>query len=170
VPIILSQRIDVESEYDDIPFVRYHYPKRYRNQICEGDLFLYYQGDRSKKENRYYFGIGVVGNIELASDDNHYYAQIMAARPFSKRVPIYHPEGGFYESIDFASVRKKENPAWQNSIRRISEGAFEAIVRAAGLETSAFCAISMVEQENNPINVLHLLNKRYKDALPEPQV
>jgi hypothetical protein len=62
LPIVLSQRIDTKSSYDDIPFVQYHYPSRYSNQIHTGDLFIYYQGDRFKKENRYYFGTGVIGN------------------------------------------------------------------------------------------------------------
>jgi len=58
--IILSQRIDIESEYQDVPFSSYHFPKRYRNQIHPGDQFIYYQGDRYKKEHRYYFGCGVI--------------------------------------------------------------------------------------------------------------
>jgi hypothetical protein len=43
--IILAQRIDYESGYEDIPFQLYHFPKRYRNQIRCGDMFIYYQGD-----------------------------------------------------------------------------------------------------------------------------
>ena len=45
--IILSQKIDTESPYSDEPFNSYHYPARYRNQIHEGDVFVYYQGNRS---------------------------------------------------------------------------------------------------------------------------
>lgn len=35
--IILSKRIDTESEYEDVPFSSYHFLKRYRNQIYLGD-------------------------------------------------------------------------------------------------------------------------------------
>lgn len=37
--IILSQHIDTDSNYDDVPFQLYHYPKRYNKQIKPGDIF-----------------------------------------------------------------------------------------------------------------------------------
>lgn len=49
--IISSQKIDTESPYSDEPFNSYHYPARYRNQIHEGDVFVYYQGNRSGWEH-----------------------------------------------------------------------------------------------------------------------
>ena len=63
MPIILSQRIDLVSDYADKPYFRYHFPKRYRNQVKTGDVFVYYQGDSKKLENRYYFGWGVIAEI-----------------------------------------------------------------------------------------------------------
>ena len=67
--IILSQKIDTESAYTgDEVFRTYHYPGRYRNQIHTGDVFVYYQGNRYDKSQRYYFGTGWIGNIKLGYD------------------------------------------------------------------------------------------------------
>ncbi len=55
--IILSQKVDTESLYSDELFNTYHYPARYKNQIHKGDVFIYYQGNRFNKEQRYYFGM-----------------------------------------------------------------------------------------------------------------
>jgi hypothetical protein len=66
--IILSQRVDTISSYEDIPFSRYHFPKRYLNQIHQGDQFIYYQGNKGVKEQRYYFGCGVVGKSCTAAE------------------------------------------------------------------------------------------------------
>lgn len=131
--LILSQRIVTKSEYNDIPFRRYHYPRRYRNQIKSGDFFIYYQGDRYKRENRYYYGCGIVGEITMSEDNEHYYAEILNGIKFPENVPIYIPSGGFYESIGFETVREKEKPAWQNSIRKTSEESFKKIISSSGL-------------------------------------
>lgn len=131
--LVLSQRIDYKSDYKDIPFKVYHYPKRYRNQIKTGDTFVYYQGDRYKKENRYYFGCGLVGKITPSDDGEHYYAEVINGIKFSAKVPIYNPAGGFYESIGYEKIREKVNPAWQNSVRKISEEAFKTILGSANL-------------------------------------
>ena len=61
--IILSQKIDTDSDYSDEVFETYHYPSRYKNQIHEGDTFVYYQGNRYVKEQRYYYGVGTIGQI-----------------------------------------------------------------------------------------------------------
>jgi hypothetical protein len=132
--IIMSQKIDYESNYDDIPFKIYHYPKRYRNQIKTGNPFIYYQGDRYKRQNRYYFGCGIVGEITISENGEDYYAEILNGVSFPKKVPIYNPEGGFIESLGYSEIRKKENPPWQNSIRKVSENAFKTIIERSGLD------------------------------------
>ena len=88
--IVLSQHIVYESDYEDIPFSIYHFPKRYRNQIHPGDCFIYYQGDRHKKDNRYYFGCGVIGDVFPDAVGEFYYAKILDGKPFKKNIPIYH--------------------------------------------------------------------------------
>jgi 5-methylcytosine-specific restriction endonuclease McrA len=172
MPIVLSQRIDTVSEYKDIPFVLYHYPKRYRNQIKTGDIFIYYQGDRYKKDNRYYFGYGVIGDIEISENEEDYYAHILEGIPFPKKVPIYHPESGFYESLDYDKVRQKPNPSWQNSARKLSDKAYQAILNHAGIKNDEHIkTMSFLEDKNifnnNPLQLLEQLNNKYKDLEPK---
>lgn len=96
--IILSQRIDTDSDYSDEVFETYHYPSRYKNQIHEGDTFVYYQGNRYVKEQRYYFGVGTIGQITTFDDEN-YYASLINVRKFNTKVPIYRvPFACFYLS------------------------------------------------------------------------
>jgi hypothetical protein len=140
MPIILSQRIDLVSDYKDKPFFRYHFPKRYRNQIKTGDVFVYYQGDSKKLANRCYFGCGVIGEITLdKKDDGSLNAEIRFGVQFPRRVPIHFDsnDGRYYESLGFRSVRKMPNPSWQNSIRKLTVPAFEKILLDSGLTVHA---------------------------------
>ncbi len=164
--IVLSQRIDTKSEYEDVPFDIYHFPRQYRSQIDSGDRFIYYQGDRWKKEYRYYFGCGVVGNVYPATD-KMFYADLLDGRPFIKRVPIYMPEGGFYESIDYMDIRTKPDPPWRSSIRPISDGAFSSILEAAGIDVSSGAVASQIESATDAIHILRELNTQYAGLRPE---
>lgn len=171
MPIILSQRIDTISGYKDIPYHLYHYPKRYRQQAKTGDIFIYYQGDRYKKENRYYFGYGVIGKIDVSEDGEEYFAQIIEGAPFPKKVPIYNPSGGFYESIGYNKVREKPTPAWQSSVRQLSEDAYKIIIKNAGISNDELiktvATLEVIEQNNNPLKTLNYLNEKYKDYEPQ---
>ena len=140
MPIVLSQRIDLVSDYADKPFFRYHFPMIYRNQIKTGDIFIYYQGDRKKLENRYYFGCGVIGEItpdrKAGGGMN---AEIRFSVVFPKKVRIYltSSEGKYYECLGYKSVRESPRPAFQRSIRKLSVFAFEKILIDAGLKVHA---------------------------------
>jgi len=127
--IILSQRKDIETTYMDRLFSLYHFPRRYKNQIRSGDLFIYYQGDRYSRENRYYYGKGKIGSI-YQTGSNDYYAELTDCYEFSSTVPIY-MEGGYFEQIDYHKVRRSINPPWQSSIRPLSEKAAEKILSLA---------------------------------------
>lgn len=48
MPIILSQRIDLVSDYQDKPYFRYHFPKRYRNQVKRSDRSVFHKIDGRK--------------------------------------------------------------------------------------------------------------------------
>lgn len=166
--IILSQRIDIESEYDDIPYSSYHFPNRYRNQIHPGDQFIYYQGDRYKRAHRYYFGCGVIGSVEPNSAGDHYYAEIIEGHPFPVKVPIYlQNDEGFIESLGYHQVRQKPVPSWQNSIRKISDQAYFEILRLGNVQSDVGEVASLLEQGIDAIAVLEELNKRYKDLPPK---
>jgi hypothetical protein len=140
MPIILSQRIDLVSEYADKPYFRYHFPKRYRNQVKTGDVFVYYQGDSRKLANRYYFGCGVIGEITAdKKGDGSLNAEVRFCVEFPRKVPIHFVsgEGKYYESLGFKTVRNKPTPSWQNSIRKLSAPAFCKIVSDDGLTVHA---------------------------------
>ena len=129
--IILSQRIDIKSDYDDYIFHLYHFPSRYRSQIKCGDKFIYNQGDRTDREHRFYFGCGEIGEIYSDGQDG-FYAKVINPYRFEKKVGIHYEKAKFYESMDYESVRKKPKPPWQSAIRKLSEKAYERIIREAG--------------------------------------
>ena len=133
--VILSQKVDSESSYSDELFNSYHYPAKYRNLLHKGDVFIYYQGNRQDKSQRYYFGVGTVGEI-LTTDGENYYAKLLDCQQFGKKVPIYLPDGGYIEQLGYDSVRKSVNPPWQSSIRPLSQEAFDYILNAAGVQTA----------------------------------
>lgn len=128
--IILSQRRDIVSQYMDKIFSLYHFPNRYRNQIRSGDMFIYYQGDRYCREHRYYYGTGRIGNV-YSTNNYDYYAELIDCCSFNVVVPIY-KDKGYIESLDYHTIRKSQNPPWQNSIRPLSPKAFEYILSKAG--------------------------------------
>ena len=166
MPVVLSQRIDIESEYDDVPFSVYHYPRRYARQLNTGDRFIHYQGNRHKREHRYYFGCGVIGDIAACDAGASYIAKIIDGRPFPNKVPIYDPEGGFLESIGFSDVRNSETPPWQNSIRPISNAAFSVILAAANVPAE-FSAASVSVEGSHDLQELRTLNEQYTDLEPD---
>ena len=129
--IILSQKIDTESEYSDSVYESYHYPARYKNQIHEGDTFIYYQGNRYVREQRYYFGVGQIGKIRTFDEEN-YYADLLYTKKFSKKIPIYLPDGRYVEELGYDTVRKSPTPPWQSSIRPLSQSAYSYIIKNAG--------------------------------------
>lgn len=133
--VILSQKVDSESSYADELFNSYHYPAKYKNQLHKGDIFIYYQGNRYDKSQRYYFGVGTVGEI-LTADGENYYAKLLNCQRFERNVPIYLPDGGYIEQLGFETVRKSINPPWQSSIRPLSQEAYDYILNAAGFQTS----------------------------------
>lgn len=166
--IILSQRMDTVSSYEDIPFARYHFPKRYLNQIHVGDQFIYYQGNKGIKEQRYYFGCGVVGNIEADLDGEHFFAEILDGIQFERKVPIYLNESERYiEGLGYAQVRNKSTPAWQSSIRKLSDLAYLEILRRSGIAKEIKNDLCVIESQADPLDLLSMLNHKLKDLPPK---
>lgn len=168
--IVLSQRIDKPSSYKDVLYEMYHFPKTYRNQVKSGDLFVYYQGRQGPAtRHRYYHGFGVVGAVYPdPTQPDHFYAELIDAQPLPNKVSIYHPDGGYYESLGYKAVRGQPIPSWQRSVRRLSPAAYEAILAAAGAsEVQAdVTATAWVEAAEGWIHVLNQLNQKYHQTAP----
>ena len=130
--VILSQKVDSKSDYMDEPFLTYHYPARYRNQLRKGDVFIYYQGNRFDTSQRYYFGVGRIGEI-LTTDGVNYYAKLIDCQRFEQPVPIYLPDGGYIEQLGYEDVRQSLLPPWQSSVRPLSQKAYDYILNTAGV-------------------------------------
>lgn len=96
-----------------------------------GDTFVYYQGNRYDKSQRYYFGTGKIGKIRQEDEEN-YYAELFNVVRFEKKVPIYLPDGGYVEQLGYETVRKSINPPWQSSIRSLSKAAYEYMLSKSG--------------------------------------
>ena len=132
--IILSQKVDSKSTYEgDEVYKVYHYPRRYKNQIHTGDLFVYYQGNRYDKSQRYYFGAGKIGTIREENNDN-YFAELTEVIRFKETVPIYLPDNGYIEQLGYETVRKSITPPWQSSIRPLAVEAFGYILKHSGIQ------------------------------------
>ena len=127
--IILSQKTDVESAYSDELYHVYHFPAKYRNQIHEGDIFLYYQGDRRHREMRYYFGTGRVGRV-FDADSESWYAELQDGKKFDNHVPIYFNRDSYVEQIGYTGTRTM--PSFQTSIRSIAKEAYDYVISKAG--------------------------------------
>lgn len=151
--VVLSQKIDSESTYEDELFKRYHYPARYRRQLNEGDIFVYYQGNRYDRSQRYYFGVGRVGKIS-ATDEDNFYADLIDCQHFQQKIPIYLPDGGYIEQLGYDTVRKSINPPWQSSVRPLSQEAFDYILKAANSDFGAAASLSLDELEENLKNAV----------------
>ncbi len=123
------------SIYDDLPEVRYHFPRTYLRQVeaAIGDFVIYYEpgrtglGDRDRSGRQSYVAVAQLQRIEadLARAD-HFYAVIEPGSylAFDRAVPFL--EGGrFYEQI----LRREDG--------NVSKGAFGRAVRALAEEEFA---------------------------------
>ena len=68
----------VDPTYDDIPEIRYHFPKTYLNytQMMVGDWIIYYEPKRSGGRKSYYATARVDQIIDDQKRPNHYYALV----------------------------------------------------------------------------------------------
>lgn len=149
--IILTQKKDFKSEYEDKLFELYHFPAKYRGKINTGDTFIYHQGDNKQpatKKIRYYYGCGVVGNIYTLDNGETYFAELKQCKSFYNNVSIKFEDSGKYiEQLGYEDKRKK--PSWQWSIRDISPEAYKTIINMAGglIDVSANIDIEAIKSD-----------------------
>jgi putative restriction endonuclease len=128
----------VTPSYNDLPEVRYHFPRTYLNQARQavGDHIVYYEPRRSSVDlssfggRQSYFGVArVTALIEDKSLADHYYALVDSYLDFDRPVP-------FAEGIEYyeSALRKEDGStnkgAFGRAVRSIPDGEFDRILKA----------------------------------------
>jgi putative restriction endonuclease len=125
----------VTPVYDDLPEVRYHFPKTYLNQVSRavGDWIVYYEPRRSKGDlgssggRQVYFATARVERIypdPLRSD--HFYAEISNYLPFTRPVPF--KEGSHYHETLLEKADGSTNKgAFGRAVRDLPDSEYDLI-------------------------------------------
>jgi putative restriction endonuclease len=128
----------VNPTYDDLPEVRYHFPRTYLGQAraAVGDWIVYYEprrtsGDTSSRGGRQaYFAIARVANIEpdpMLAD--HYYAYVSDYLEFDRPVPFRDGQH-YFESALKRPDGKTSKGAFGRAVRPVPDQEFELILAA----------------------------------------
>lgn len=134
VPLVLTQNEATESghEYADVLGQSYEYPRRYRNQVIQGERFVYYRGRRTATgatQPQVYLGTGVIGPITDSSATGRLTCEIADYRPFP--VPLSFKNGDEYrETAAEAYEPGRKGLYFRTGVRVIDEANFEEIVAA----------------------------------------
>ena len=128
----------VMPSYDDLPEVRYHFPRTYFNQVKQtvGDHIAYYEPRRASVESssiggrQSYFGVArVTAVIEDTTLAGHYYALVDNYLDFDRPVPFVEANE-YYES----ALRKYDGTtnrgAFGRAVRLIPDDEFDRILRS----------------------------------------
>jgi len=126
------------SAYDDLPEVRYHFPKSYLNQVNKavGDWIVYYEPRRSTTDpssrggGQAYFATARLERIvpdETRPD--HFYAEVSNYLPFVRRV-AFREEGRFYELGLEKPDGSTNKGAFGRAVRNITDVEFDLIWQA----------------------------------------
>ena len=132
--------MSIGSVYDDLPEVRYHFPRTYLYQVqaAEGDWIVYYEPRRSQGGGRQaYFAMAKLMRIVRDPDrDDHFYAYMDGYQDFYSPVPFQ--EGGHYRESGLKKVDGTTNKgAFGRAVRPLPQDEFVGIVQAGfsrGLE------------------------------------
>ncbi len=128
----------VNSIYDDLPEVRYHFPRSYLRLVesVVGDWITYYEPRRttidinSSGGRQAYFATARVTSIEPDPErENHFYAFVSDYLEFDQAVPFR--EGNhYYESGLRREDGKTSKGAFGRSVRSIPDKEYDLILRS----------------------------------------
>jgi putative restriction endonuclease len=128
----------VTPSYNDLPEVRYHFPRTYLNHARQvvGDHIVYYEPRRSSAElssfggRQSYFGVArVTAVVEDAAQANHYYALVDDYLDFDRPVPF--AEGSeYYESALKKADGSTNKGAFGRAVRLIPDEEFDRILKS----------------------------------------
>ena len=128
----------VDPTYDDLPEVRYHFPKTYLRaaEQAVGDWIVYYEprrtsGDESSRGGRQaYFAIAKLRTIEQdLSRDGHFYGFVSDFLEFDRPVPFKEGDN-YYESRLRRADGATSMGAFRRAVRNLPDAEFDAIVQA----------------------------------------
>nr|CAD6413836.1 HNH endonuclease [Rhizobium sp. Q54] len=122
----------VDSNYDDVTGIRYHFPKTYLSRVRQtvGDWIIYY-GPLPRMRSRYYSGLARVSSVKPdPRTADHFYAHLEDYLDFDAPVD-YVAGGGFERKLVGPDLSINPGRSVQ-AVRVIEEEEFASIV-AAGL-------------------------------------
>lgn len=132
----------VEPTYDDLPEIRYHFPRSYLRQAeaSKGDWVIYYEprrtsGNLSSRGGRQaYFATARITAVEPdPSLPDHYYAFVSDYLEFDRPVPF--KEGDrYYESGLRRNDGGTSKGAFGRAVRSISDSEYDEILRSGFAE------------------------------------
>jgi len=177
----------VDSKYNDLPEVRYHFPRGYLRSVKRviGDWITYYEPRRTTKDTnssggrQAYFATAKVTSVERDPErEDYFYALVSDYLEFDRAVPF--KEGNhYYESGLRREDGKTSKGAFGRSVRPIPDREYELILRsgfsdlAVGTEMPAEkMSAGLVEEPTvfeRPI-IQRVVNRPFRDAAFSRQV
>jgi putative restriction endonuclease len=126
--VLVSNR---ESIYDDVPEIRYHFPKQYLGRIknAVGDWIIYYESGSNNGRRAYFATARLVNVIPDTSRADHFYGYVSDYSEFPNPVAWRH-ERGYWETAFGNDVRRPVPGLAQNAVRAITDREYEAILEA----------------------------------------
>ena len=135
VKAVFTARID--SKYDDLPEVKYHFPKTYFNFAKDtvGDWVVYYEPRRKTRDvssggRQAYYATAKVSHIAAdPKKEDHFYAFVSDYLEFDRAVPF--KEGGdFHESGVQREDGGTSKGAFGHAVRHISDTEYFGILKS----------------------------------------
>ena len=137
VKAVFTARID--SKYDDLPEVKYHFPKTYLNsaRLAVGDWVVYYEPRRKTRDvnssggRQAYYATAKVTHIAPDPEKkDHFYAFVSDYLEFDRAVP-FRESGDYYESGLQREDGGTSKGAFGRAVRRISDTEYSRIIKSA---------------------------------------
>ncbi len=177
----------VDTTYDDLPEVHYHFPKRYLRvaQAAIGDWIVYYEpsrssGDRNSRGGRLsYFATAKVKFIKNDPErEDHFYAFVSDYLEFDLAVPF--KEGNhYYESVLQRNDGQTNKGAFGRSVRTIPDEEYESILHS-GFSSLIVADEQALEESNAGLDeeplvldrpfIQQVVKRRFRDAAFSKQV
>jgi hypothetical protein len=127
--LAMNEASEADITYEDVPFVSYEYPSRYRKRIQEGMRFVYYRGRRRAgggRQPQVYLGTGVIGEIRPSRNPGRLVCEVLDGDRFREPVPFKDEQGSYLEPGGSRSGY------YQQGVRKIPEEVFTAIIARGG--------------------------------------